>query len=107
MTGKGNEKTIRWHNSIIRDDVGQIIGTLSSGEDITERKAAEEEVELLPLGEGGEVRETGARRNDPDSVGGGHDHILQLLFPADDMADIELGVEPEDDIDVGEPEVRI
>ncbi len=42
MTGKGNEKTIRWHNSIIRDDAGQIIGTLSSGEDITERKQAEE-----------------------------------------------------------------
>ena len=42
VTGKGNEKTIRWHNSIIRDDVGRIVGTLSSGEDITKHKKAEE-----------------------------------------------------------------
>ncbi len=38
----GREKLIAWHNTIVRDKAGRIIGTLSSGEDITERKKAEE-----------------------------------------------------------------
>jgi PAS domain S-box-containing protein len=38
----GNERIIAWHNSLIRDKSGRIIGTLSSGDDITERKRAEE-----------------------------------------------------------------
>ena len=29
---------ISWHNTLIRDETGNIIATLSSGEDITERK---------------------------------------------------------------------
>lgn len=33
----GERKTIAWHNSILRDGSGKAIGTLSSGEDITER----------------------------------------------------------------------
>ncbi|MBU0508829.1 PAS domain S-box protein, partial [bacterium] len=43
LTGNG-ERTIAWHNTVIRDDDERIIGTLSSGEDITERKQAEEEL---------------------------------------------------------------
>jgi len=31
----------RWHNSLLRDDEGAVIGTLSSGEDVTERKQTE------------------------------------------------------------------
>jgi len=42
LTGKGNEKIIRWHNSLVKDEDGRIVGTLSSGEDITDRKRAEE-----------------------------------------------------------------
>ncbi len=38
----GEERIIAWHNSIIRDESGRIVGTLSSGDDITERKQAEE-----------------------------------------------------------------
>lgn len=34
----GEQKTILWHNSLLRDSSGNIIGTLSSGEDITEIK---------------------------------------------------------------------
>ncbi len=41
LTGQGEERIIFWRNSIIRDENGKIIGTLSSGEDITERKRAE------------------------------------------------------------------
>jgi PAS domain S-box-containing protein len=41
FTKDGDEKIIAWHNSIIRDESGSIIGTLSSGDDITEHKRAE------------------------------------------------------------------
>lgn len=43
VTADGDERIIEWHNTILRDD-GDIIGTLSSGLDITERKRAEEAV---------------------------------------------------------------
>jgi PAS domain S-box-containing protein/putative nucleotidyltransferase with HDIG domain len=32
----GEERTIAWHNALVTDDAGQILGTLSSGEDITD-----------------------------------------------------------------------
>jgi PAS domain S-box-containing protein len=46
-TGSGEERLIAWHNSSIRDKDGNIIGGLSAGEDITERKQAEEEKHAL------------------------------------------------------------
>lgn len=42
LAGGGVERTIAWHNTLLRDDEGAIIGTLSSGEDVTERNAAQE-----------------------------------------------------------------
>ena len=42
VTRSGEEKTILWHNTLLTDDDGRVIGTLSSGENITERKQAEE-----------------------------------------------------------------
>jgi len=41
LTKSGNEKFLSWHDSIIKDDSGHAISILSSGEDITERKKAE------------------------------------------------------------------
>lgn len=38
----GRIRLIAWHNALLTDDEGMIIGTLSSGEDITERRHAEE-----------------------------------------------------------------
>ena len=38
----GRQRLIAWHNANLTDNNGLIIGTLSSGEDITERKQAEE-----------------------------------------------------------------
>jgi diguanylate cyclase (GGDEF)-like protein/PAS domain S-box-containing protein len=40
-TRSGEERLIAWHNSTIRDKEGRIIGGLSAGEDITERKKAD------------------------------------------------------------------
>lgn len=42
LTLDGEEKEILWHNSILRGKKGEITGILCSGEDITERKRAEE-----------------------------------------------------------------
>jgi len=41
LTKDGRERIIGWHNTILRDDTGRIIGTLSLGEDITELRRAE------------------------------------------------------------------
>lgn len=45
LTKRGKERTIEFYNQLIRDERGKIIGTLSSGEDVTERKKMEEERE--------------------------------------------------------------
>ena len=47
LTMRGEERLIAWHNTILRDEAGNIIGTLSSGEDITEHKGAEKRLSLL------------------------------------------------------------
>jgi PAS domain S-box-containing protein len=44
LTKGGEERIIAWHNTTLKDKKGQIIGTLSSGEDITERKLTEAEL---------------------------------------------------------------
>jgi PAS domain S-box-containing protein len=42
LTRSGGERLIRWHNTILRSTAGEVIGTASIGEDITERKRAQE-----------------------------------------------------------------
>jgi PAS domain S-box-containing protein len=42
LTKKGQERVIAWHNTFLTDRTGNITCTLSSGEDITERKQADE-----------------------------------------------------------------
>jgi PAS domain S-box-containing protein len=44
LTITGEERQIAWHNTVLKDEDGKITGTISSGEDITERKKAEEEL---------------------------------------------------------------
>ena len=41
LTKNGEERLIAWHNTQVLDSQGTVISTLSSGEDITERKRAE------------------------------------------------------------------
>ncbi len=42
ITKNGLEKLMAWHNTILYNDKEEIIGTISAGEDITERKKAEQ-----------------------------------------------------------------
>ena len=44
LNRNGEQRLIAWHNTTLLDDKGTIVGTLSSGEDITERKQAEQEL---------------------------------------------------------------
>ncbi|MFH1699599.1 MAG: PAS domain S-box protein [Candidatus Zixiibacteriota bacterium] len=44
ITKSGEERMIAWHNTLIRNESGEIIASLSSGEDITERVKAEDEL---------------------------------------------------------------
>jgi len=44
LTKSGEERLIAWHNTILRDEKGNVIATLSSGEDITERNRAEQKL---------------------------------------------------------------
>jgi len=41
-TKEGERRLVLWHNTLMRDSQGRIIGTLSSGEDITERRRVED-----------------------------------------------------------------
>jgi PAS domain S-box-containing protein len=44
LTKSGRERIVAWHTTLLHSPAGEIVGMLSSGEDITERKQAEEEV---------------------------------------------------------------
>ncbi len=44
LTKAGQERIIGWHNTVLKNDAGTIIGTLSLGEDITERRRTDEKI---------------------------------------------------------------
>ncbi|OQX43722.1 MAG: hypothetical protein B0D83_00905, partial [Candidatus Sedimenticola endophacoides] len=46
LTASGGQRLFAWHNSLLHDRQGNPIGTLSSGEDITDRRRAEQETRL-------------------------------------------------------------
>jgi len=55
LTQQGEQRLIAWRNTVLRSDEGRIVGTLSSGADITERRLAEDqrrqlEAELAHIG---------------------------------------------------------
>jgi diguanylate cyclase (GGDEF)-like protein/PAS domain S-box-containing protein len=47
LTRSGEVRLIRWNNSVLRSGVGDVIGTASIGEDITERQRAEIRIKRL------------------------------------------------------------
>jgi len=46
LARNGTQRVIAWHNTVLLDEKGEIEAILSSGDDVTERKAAEEEARL-------------------------------------------------------------
>lgn len=49
LTKQGTEKIIRWNNVPLRDASGNVTGTLSSGEDITDAKKAESLINIQKI----------------------------------------------------------
>jgi len=49
VTRSGEEKLIAWHNALLKDDDGNITGTLSSGEDVTEKLKAQEDLRMAAV----------------------------------------------------------
>ncbi|MBN1427641.1 MAG: PAS domain S-box protein [Anaerolineae bacterium] len=49
LTKQGDRRLIAWHSTVLTNENGQIVGTLSSGEDITEREKAQRA--LLEIGQ--------------------------------------------------------
>ena len=47
LTRSGESRLIAWHNAALHDEGGRTIGTLSAGEDITERRQAEAALQSL------------------------------------------------------------
>ncbi len=47
LTRSGERRLIRWNNSLLRSGAGEVIGTASIGEDITERKRTEQALARL------------------------------------------------------------
>jgi diguanylate cyclase (GGDEF)-like protein/PAS domain S-box-containing protein len=47
LTRSGERRLIRWNNSVLRSGAGEVIGTASIGEDITEQKRAEIRIKRL------------------------------------------------------------
>ena len=41
ISTRNGERLLVWHNTIVRNELGKILGTLSSGEDITEKRETE------------------------------------------------------------------
>jgi diguanylate cyclase (GGDEF)-like protein/PAS domain S-box-containing protein len=47
LTKDGDERTIAWRDTVVRDDSGAVTAVMSSGVDLTERRAAEEQIAYL------------------------------------------------------------
>jgi PAS domain S-box-containing protein len=45
LTARGDERDMEWHNALLTDAAGTIVGTLSSGTDVTERNRIEAALE--------------------------------------------------------------
>jgi PAS domain S-box-containing protein len=94
----GTQRIIAWRNAFVRDADGVVAGLVSSGEDVTERRASEEERRRLER-EILEVSEQERRRIGVDLHDGLASHLSGLSMLARALADdaaAGLGVRTED-----------
>ena len=82
VTSSGEEKLIAWHNAVLKDDDGNITGTLSSGEDVTEKLKAQEDLRM------GAVRAETLSRLSKELVEARLDYDATLRVIARNVADL-------------------
>jgi PAS domain S-box-containing protein len=85
MTRDGRRRLISWTNTVLRGSAGEVVGAMSIGEDITDRRR--EEVELRNL-----VQEQSALRRVATAVAGGSGHDEVFTLVAQEVARL-VGVE--------------
>lgn len=57
LSRSAEERIIAWHNTLLRDKNGEIVGSLSSGQDVTERRRAERALQDLAHDLGERIKE--------------------------------------------------
>ena len=77
LTRSGEERLIAWHGVALRDEEGQPVGTLSSGEDITDQRRAEV---LLRASETLRIQERSALDERQRLARELHDSVSQALY---------------------------
>ncbi len=96
LTRSGRQRLIAWHNSVIRDADGRISGSLSAGEDVTERRAAERALaeSSLFLRESQSIAHVGGWKANPDTgMMFWTDEIYRLVeHPLDERPGLEEGL---------------
>ncbi len=94
LTCDGEEKLIAWHNTVILDENDKVIGTLSSGADITDRHRAEQERQELET-----QLQHSQRMETIGTLAGGIAHDFNnILFPILGYTDLAM-----EDIGQGHP----
>jgi len=96
VTKMGEERIIAWNNTILHDENGKIVGTLSSGVDITERKKAEETVQNSEhyLKEAQAIAQIGSWRLNPKTMEvSGSDELFRIFSLSREEAILEKFLE--------------
>jgi PAS domain S-box-containing protein len=89
LTESGEERTIAWHTTVLRNETGTIYATLSSGEDVTEKVLLERQLrqseKLRAVGQliSGLAHEIGTPLG---VISGRAEHLLNALSPQDPLS---------------------
>ena len=95
-TKMGEERMIAWNNTILHDENGKIVGTLSSGVDITERKKTEEILQNSEhyLKEAQAIAQIGSWRLNPKTLEvSGSDELFRIFSLSHEEATLEKFLE--------------
>ncbi|HEX9019866.1 MAG TPA: ATP-binding protein [Nitrospirota bacterium] len=93
LTSGGDVRTIAWNTIVLRNESGRAVGTLSSGEDITERKRLEAQLRHAQKMESIGVLAGGVAHDFNNILTAviGYANLLQMKIPEDDPLHYDIG----------------